>query len=340
MSGSGRRPRVLVSPHPRALWMVLDDENRQRLEAAAELVVHEGGPMPDELVERHLGEAELVIGQIPLPKERLDRAPKLRAVINVKGNWEPDVDYVECERRRIPVLSAAPAMAPAVAEACLAFALDLARGITPADRAFRQGEEAYGILGNADAFLLRGQPMGLIGFGNLGLALRPLLAPFGGRVRVHDPWLPAGHLRDHGCEPCGLEELLRESRVIFVLAGVFAGNEGFLDRGWLERIRPDAAVVLASRAEVVDFDAFVELAQAGRFRAAIDVFPEEPVPAGHPVRSADRILLSAHRAGGLRDSYARISSMVVDDALLVLEGLPPVRLQRAQARVAAAARSR
>ena len=41
------------------------------------------------------------------------------------------------------------------------------------DRAFRRGEEAYGILGNLDAFLLSGQPMGLIGFGNLGRALLP-----------------------------------------------------------------------------------------------------------------------------------------------------------------------
>jgi phosphoglycerate dehydrogenase-like enzyme len=340
MADADERPLILVSPHPRATWMVFTPEDRARIEAAARLVIHDDGPMPAALVEEHLSEVEIVIGQIPFSAERLARAPRLRALLNVKGNWESDIDYAECERRGIPVLSAAPAMAPAVAEASLGFALDLARGITFADRAFRSGEERYGIAGNPDAFLLRDQPIGLIGYGNLGRALVPLLRPFGGRIRVHDPWLPDGLLVDQSLEPAALDEVLAESRVLFILAGVFEGNEGFLDRARLETIRDDAAVVLASRAEVVEFDAFVELAEAGRFRAAIDVFPEEPVPVDHPIRRTERILLSSHRAGGLHDSYARISSMVVDDALLILRGLPPARLQRAAPQTAALARSR
>lgn len=333
-------PLILVSPHPRASWMVFTPEDRARLESVARLEIHEEGEMPTETVEAYISEVEIVIGQIPFPRERLDRAPKLRAILNVKGNWEPTIDYVECERRGIAVLSAAPAMAPAVAEASLGYALDLARGITFADQAFRRGEERYGIAGNAEAFLLRDQPMGLIGFGNLGRALAPLLRPFGGRIRVHDPWLPDAYLAEHGVEAAPLDELLTESRVIFILAGVFEGNEGFLDRTQLSKIREDAVVILSSRAEVVDFDAFVELAEARRFRAAIDVFPEEPVPPHHPVRRTKNILLSSHRAGGLRDSYARISSMVVDDSLLILRGLPPVRLQRAASQTARLARSR
>jgi phosphoglycerate dehydrogenase-like enzyme len=172
------------------------------------------------------------------------------------------------------------------------------------------------------------------------MALRPLLAPFGGRVRVHDPWLPAGLLRDHGCEACELGELLAESKLIFILAGPTTENQAMLGRAELEQIREGAAVVLASRAQVVDFDAFVELAEAGRFRAAIDVFPVEPVPKDHPIRRTERILLSSHRAGGLRESYARISEMLEDDLDLMLRGLPPVRLQRAQARTASVGRSR
>lgn len=331
---------ALVDPTPRAPWMIFTERDRARLETRLEIVLHEGGPMPDALVEHHLPRTTFLLGQIPLPAERLERAPELRAVINVEGNWKPNVDYEACRRRGIWVLSVAPAMAPAVAEMCLALALDLARGITPADRAFRRGEEAYGILGNLNAFLLHGKPIGLVGFGNLGRALRPLLAPFGGRVRVHDPWLPPGLLREHDCEAASLDEVLRTSRVLFILAGVTAENRGFLGRRELESIAEDAAVVLASRAAVVDFDAFVELAQAGRFRAAIDVFPREPVPEDDPLRGCDQILLSPHRAGGMRESYARISEMIAEDLELMLEGLPPVRLQRADARTAGAGRSR
>jgi phosphoglycerate dehydrogenase-like enzyme len=334
------KPLVLVDPTPRAPWMIFTDEHRARLEARVRLVLCEGGPMPDEMVEAHLSEAEIILGQIPLPAERIARAPRLRAVINVEGNWKPNLDYAECQRRGIWALSIAPCMGPAVAEMCLALALDLARGITAADRAFRRGEEAYGILGNLDAFLLHGQPMGLIGFGNLGRALLPLLVPFRGRVRVYDPWLSPGFLRERGCDPCSLDDVLRESRVIFVLAGVTAENQGFLDREQLEKIREGSAVVLASRAAVVDFDALVALARAGRFRAAIDVFPREPVPRDDPVRKYEDILLSAHRAGGLRETYALLSEMLIEDIELILAGMPPVRLQRADPRTASLGRSR
>lgn len=334
------KPLALLAPWPRPRWMVLDDAAFSRLGEQVEWVVHEGSPAPEDLVERVLPELAFVIGQPPLPAHRIARAPKLRAVVNVKGNWEPTIDYAACEARRIPVLSIAPAMAPAVAEMALALALDLARGITPADAAFRRGEERWGIAGNGLTFLLRGSPIGMIGFGNLGVALRPLLTPFGGIVRAYDPWLPAGFLRDHDVEAASLDVVLAESQVLFVLAGVTSENEGFLDRARLERIRRDAAVVLISRAEVVDFDAFVELAEAGRFRAATDVFPQEPLPTSHPLRRTSRILLSAHRAGGMAASYARISEMLCEDLELMLDGLPPVRLQRAHARTAAVARSR
>lgn len=337
---SQTKPLVLVDPTPRAPWMIFTEEHRARLEARVHLVLHEGGPMPDAMLEEHLPEAEIILGQIPLSAERIARAPRLRAVINIEGNWKPNLDYAECQRRGIWALSIAPCMGPAVAEMCLGLALDLARGITAADRAFRRGEEAYGILGNLDAFLLREQPMGLIGFGNLGRALRPLLAPFGARVRVYDPWLSAGFLREQGCDPCALDELLRESKVIFILAGATAENQGFLDREQLEKIREGSAVVLASRAAVVDFDAFVALARAGRFRAAIDVFPHEPVPEDHPVRESEGILLSPHRAGGMRETYALLSEMLIEDIDLILAGMPPVRLQRADPRTASLGRSR
>jgi phosphoglycerate dehydrogenase-like enzyme len=335
-----QKPLALVVPFPRPRWMILTDEDLARLGERLEIVLHEGSPAPDALVERHLADASFVIGQPDLPAARLERARKLRAVINVEGNWRPNVDYEACERLRIPVLSIAPAMAPAVAEMALAMALDLARGITRADRAFRAGAERYGILGNLDAFLLRGTDVGMIGFGNLGRCLRPLLAPFGCRVRVFDPWLPPGHLREQGCEPASLDEVLAGSRVLFVLAAPTTENRHFLGRAALERVREDAAVVLISRADVVDFEAFVELAQAGRFRAAVDVFPREPVPEADPVRRADRIVLSSHRAGGLHASYRLLSEMLREDLELMLAGLPPVRLQRAQARTAAVARSR
>ncbi len=335
------KPLIFLDPFPRTEAMVWTPDTRAAMEAMARVVPHFGSRAPDVLVEDILPEVAVIVGQTALPAERLARAPKLRAVLNVKANWEPTIDYAGAHARGIPVLSAAPAMAPAVAEAALGFAIALGRGVIQGDRAFRAGTERYGIAGNADAISLFDAPVGLIGFGNLGQALVPLLRPFGCRLAAHDPWLSPEHLARHGLEAKPLDDLLADSRYLFILAGVTAENEGFLGRERLARIRPDACVVLISRAEVVDFEAFLDFAQAGRFRAAVDVFPEEPVPAAAPFRSThDRVLFSAHRAGGLEDSYRRIRAAMVEDVRQILAGRPPMAMQRAEPALAAISRSR
>lgn len=320
--------------------MILTDAIEARLGAIADIVAHYDGRMPDAIVEAHLARADIIVGQTPMDAARLARAPRLKAIVNVKGNWETTVDYAEAQRLGIQVLSIAPMMAPAVAEMCIGFAVALGRGIVRNDRLLRDGGESYGIRGNGDAVSLFGAEVGLVGYGNLGRALRPLLAAFGCRVTVHDPWLTPGYLADEGCRAAPLDEVLARSRFLFLLAGVHAENEGFLDGARLSRIAPDACVVLASRAEIVDFPTFVDLAEAGRFRAAIDVFPVEPVPVDDPVRRTRNILLSAHLAGGIRDSYRRIAETLDDEIPHLLAGLPARRLQRAEPRLAAMQRSR
>jgi len=320
--------------------MILAPEAEARLRQLARIVEHYDERMPDDAVEACLPEAALIVGQTHMDASRFERAKNLKAIINVKGNWETFVDYSEASRRGIPVYSIAPMMAPAVAEICLGFAIDLGRNIRLNDLAFRRREDRYGIRGNQSAYSLYGARVALIGYGNLGRALRPLLVPFGCEVLTHDPNLPAGYLAEQGCRAVGLDEALSTARYIFIIAGVYAGNEGFLDRAKLGLIQADASVILASRAEVTEFGAFVEMAEAGRFRAAIDVFPEEPVPADAPVRKAEKILLSSHLAGGIFDSYRRISDLLIDEIPLILRGLPAQRLQRADPALASAGRSR
>jgi phosphoglycerate dehydrogenase-like enzyme len=330
---------ILVDPLPRTLAMICDPPALARLEALGPLVVHEDGPMPDEVVERHLPETTAIFGQTAMPAERLGRAPNLRAIVNVEGNFLPNVDYAAALDRGIHVLNAGPAFAPPVAEAALGMAIDLARGISAADRAMRAGTEAYGLESNEDAFLLTGSPVGIVGFGDLGRELRRLIAPFRTPVKVHDPWLPDDLIRAHDAEPATLEEALAQ-RVIFVFASVTADNEGFLGRGQLERIRPGSVFVLMSRAGVVDFDALVDLVADGRFRAATDVFPDEPLAADHPARALDGLLLSPHRAGGMREAFLEIGRLAVGDLELIFRGLPPQLCKRAERETAGRLRSR
>ena len=157
----------LVDPLPRTLEMICDAETRARLEALGPLVVHEDGPMPDAIVDERLPDVVAIVGQTAMPAERIARAPKLRAIVNVEGNFLPNVDYDAALDRGIHVLNASPAFALPVAEMALGMAIDVARGISAA-RAMRAGTERYGLDSNDEAFLISGRPVGIVGFGDLG----------------------------------------------------------------------------------------------------------------------------------------------------------------------------
>lgn len=330
---------VLVDPLPRTLELIMDAPTRARLEGLGELVISEEQPMPDEVVERYLPQTEILIGQTALGTNRLERATRLRAVFNVETNFLGNLDYAYCQARGIWVLTPAAAFALPVAEIALGMAIDLARGITVADRAFRSGTERYGLKGNTNSFAFSGAQVGIIGFGDLGRELRRLLTPFRSKVRVFDPWLPDELILSHDAEPVDLDTLLRQSRVIFVFASATSDNQAFLGAREFALMPPGAAFLLLSRAAVVDFSALISAAQIGHIRAATDVFPKEPVDADDPVRNVPNLLLSAHRAGGTREAFFDIGRRVVADAELIMKGLPPQLCRRAEPSIADKLRS-
>lgn len=325
-----QKPKVIVDPNFRKMDEIFSPEDKARLYDLVEVIWGCDDPMPEEEFLRALPEAEAIVCAGWRHGDIFDQAPKLRAILEVSGGFPAGLDYEQCFDRRIRVLSAAPGFARQVAEMALGMALASSREIVAGDRAFRQGKEKYLHAGNEGTFMLFGKTVGMIGFGNLARELKPLLAPFGCRVLVYDPWLGEGYLRHQGVEPVGLDQLLRASKVIFVLAVPSVENQALLSRDKLELIQPGAVLALMSRAHVVDFDALTEMVLAGRFRAAIDVFPREPLEPDHPIRKAEGAVLAAHRAGSVPEGLWDLGEMVVDDLEAVVRGLPPQRMQTAQ----------
>ena len=176
------RPLIVIDPQPRGLDEIFEPEVWARLESLGELGVHDGaGRMPAERFEALLPEMVLLIGQSDMPKARLDRAPKLRAIVNVETNFLQNVDYETC------------------------FAIDLCRGVTAADRAMRAGREKWLLEGAEGCFSLYGARVGLIGFGDLARAFVPLLAPFGCPVKAYDPWVSEHYMAGFGVAAASLD---------------------------------------------------------------------------------------------------------------------------------------
>ena len=196
----------LLDLFPRCARDIFSAEDSRRLEALGRVIWYDGEPAPDSHIDRHLPDAVALIGQSPMPRQRLDRAPHLRLIVNVEGNFQATIDHEECYRRNIYVTSIAPVFAVPVAEMVLGMALAVGRGIVEGDVKVREGcESLYGATDMANSFLLRGKTMGIIGCGNLGRELIPMLRPFRGEILVHDPWIHDQVLRDLQVQPVRLK---------------------------------------------------------------------------------------------------------------------------------------
>ena len=322
--------KVILDIAFRRLEEVFHPDDLEHLHRIADVVWGRNEPMPEAEFEAAKGDAFAIItgrwrhGDVAA-------MPKLQAILEMGGRHpSPAVlDYRACFARNIRVLSVAPAFGPMVAEMALAMALAAARDVVSGSVAFRTGSEQYQHRGNERSFTLYDKTVGLIGCGSLARNLMPLLAPFRCKLLGYDPWLSDRYLTRMGVQPVALEALLEQSRVIFVLAIPSTENRALLDRARLELIRRDAVLALMSRAHVVDFDALTEFLYAGRFRAAIDVFPKEPVPADHPIRHAPGAVLAAHRAGTVREDMWELGRIAVNDVEALLQGLPPREMQPA-----------
>jgi phosphoglycerate dehydrogenase-like enzyme len=321
--------RILYDPSPRATEDIFSAEAKDRFFSTYDVVAWNGEDRED-FYRRHLPETEVLISQQPMERDRLDLAPKLRAIVNVETNFLPNIDYDACFQRGVHVIAPSSVFAAPVAEMALGMALSLARGIHSSHGDFLKGEELYGLDGNHTAELLAGSDVGFVGFGDLGRATHKLLAGFNPTIRAFDPWLPDGLLTRLGVIPASLDEVLSKSRFVFVVATITTENAHLLNAEKLGLMQQGAKLLLLSRAAVADFKALAEAASSGRILVATDVFPEEPVAKDDPIRAVPNVLFSAHRAGALTSALGNIGNYVLEDLGQIARGLPPVACKRAE----------
>jgi len=325
------KPKVVLDPLFRKVEWIFSEDEYRRLESLADVVWGKNEPMPAEEFDKVKSEIfAIIMGRWSYGE--VAEMENLRAIIEVGGSPPPvdALDYETCFHRGIRVLSCSPVFGPSVAEMALGLALASARGIVKADSLIRSGEEKYSRRGNAEAFSLYGKKVGMIGFGGLARSLKPLLDPFRPEYLVYDPWLSDSYLSKFNVKSADLETLLSECKLIFVLAVPTPENKGVLNRKRLGLIQKDAILLVISRAHLVEYDTLIDMVNKRHFRAAMDVYPDEPIPPDHPVRQSKGTILTPHIAGHIPEIYANLGPMIINDLEAMISGFPPRELQNVE----------
>jgi len=144
-----------------------------------------------------------------------------------------------------------------------------------------------------DGEQLTGKTLGLVGFGGIAAEMARLAGGAGMRVL-------AWNRTPKSCPGVTFTELdavLAESHAVSVHLLLTDETRGLLSAGRLARMRPGAILVNTARGAIVDEAAMLDALRSGQLgHAALDVYDQEPLPAGHPLTTMENVTLSAHSA--------------------------------------------
>jgi phosphoglycerate dehydrogenase-like enzyme len=244
----------------------------------------------DALVER-LAPFEVVVAmreRTPFPRERLARLPNLRLLVTTGGaNASIDMDAA---RDLGVVVAGTGGLASPTAELTWALILAVTRNVCAEDRAIREGGWQHTIGPE-----LAGRTLGVVGLGRLGSRVAAIGQAFEMDVIAWSQNLEAAHAASLGVEAVSKDELFRRADVVTIHLKLSDRTHGLVGARELALMKATAYLVNTSRGPIVDEAALLAALHDGTIAGAgLDVYDVEPLPAGHPLRSAPRTVLTPH----------------------------------------------
>jgi D-3-phosphoglycerate dehydrogenase len=171
---------------------------------------------------------------------------------------------------------------------------------------------------------LASQTLGIVGLGRIGRAVARRAEGFGLRILATDPAVDDLAMRVLGAQPRPLQALLQESDYVTLHTPLSPTTRHLIGRDQLAAMKPTAYLINTARGGLVDQAALVAALQERRIAgAALDVFEQEPLPADHPLRGMEQVLLSPHAAYYSDTAFARLKVDLATQVATALRGELP-----------------
>ena len=256
-----------------------------------------------------------------LSAEDIAAAPRL-AFVQQPSVGVPAHDLAALDAANVPLANAAGFNAAAVAEWVLGALFGVARHLRWVEDELRAGRwPQVGVISRGP-IEIGGRRVGIVGFGPIAHTLVAPLLAMGCAVSYwsRSRRAPAD---EHGATYRDLDELIATSDVLINLIALGDETRGLLSASRLAALPAGALVISASRGGIVDELAVLDAVERGHLAgAAFDVYETEPLPLDSALRRCDRILLTSHTAGTTKESFARMTALIVDNIRRAVTGQP------------------
>ncbi|TLM75007.1 D-2-hydroxyacid dehydrogenase family protein [Pseudarthrobacter sp. NamB4] len=250
------------------------------------------------------------------PREVFEKLPALQLLVTT-GMANAAIDVAAATEQGITVCGTpgSPAAAPELTWALL---LALARNLTPEENSLRAGSWQTTV-----GFELSGKTLGIVGLGKIGRRIAGYAKAFGMEVLAWSRNLTAEAAAEAGARLVDKAELFRLSDVVTVHLRLSERSENTVGEEELRLLGPEGVLVNTARGPLVNQDALLRALSEGWIRgAALDVFDQEPLQAGHPLLTAPNTVLSPHLGYVTRESYRQFYGGAFEDVTAWLAGSP------------------
>ena len=174
---------------------------------------------------------------------------------------------------------------------------------------------------------LRGQTLGLIGYGNLAQALVPKALGFGLKIMAYTPRLAPDALAPFGVATNDLDFLLRSADYVSIHAPLTPETRHLIGERALRQMKPTAFLINTARGAIIDEDALYTALQAGRIAgAALDVLSQEPPTPDHPLLGLENVIVTPHTAFYSQAAIAELARKAATQVAQLLRGEQPQNL--------------
>jgi len=263
--------------------------------------------VPDELWKR----CEVLYTDRIIPDEEL--APNLKWVQHHHAGIDSQVDLISEVRPNLTVTTLSGAETSQIAEYVLTMLLAFGRQLPTLAAQQRKAEWPRDRWERFRPRELRTSTVGIVGYGSIGRQVARLLREFGATVLATKN--DAMHPEDNGYTPEGLgdpngdlihrlypaqalKSMLKDCDFIVVAVPLSDNTHGMLNAEVLSACKSGAYLVDISRGGIVDHTALIKALNEHRLAgAALDVFPEEPLPKKSPLWEMQNIIITPHIAG-------------------------------------------
>lgn len=279
---------------------------------------------------------EILFTETILPQP--EHAPKLKWIQFLYSGIDRWVEHPMCQKNGIQLTTLSGAAVSQMAEHAVMMMLALGHKLPALMASQRRSEWPKDRVEKFIPGEIRGATIGIVGYGSVGRQIARLLEPFGGTILAtkRDAKTPddTGFTKDGLGDPAGnlvqrlypaeaLKSILKLSDFVVVCVPLTPSTKGLLGPSAFGQMKNGAFLIDISRGRVVDQVSLIKSLQEGRLAgAALDVFPEEPLPADDPLWGLPNVIITPHIADNSQNYEQQACELFSENLHRYLAGLP------------------